>query len=174
MGDIPDVIAFATKHAGAMKKLTATLLAVAAVCALALPAGASAAKPVKYVGKTSGGHKVTFKLFDKKKIDDFETGIPVTCLSIQGGGSPMTGVDVWPNSWFPVNRTAKFQAMLTPAFYWNDVTNNFEVTTKKLRNGTIRGHLRKQYEFLVPKYTPGTFSIYSCLGEATFKAQPAR
>jgi hypothetical protein len=155
-----------------MNKLTAGLLAVAAVCALAPPAGALAAKPVKYAGKTSGGHKVTFKLFGNKKIDDFETGIPVTCLSIQGGGSPMTGVDVWPNSWFQVNRTVKFQAMLTPAFYWNDVTNNFEVTTKKLRNGTIRGHLRKQYEFLVSKYPIGTFTIYSCLGEATFQAKP--
>ena len=37
-------------------------------------AGAVAAKPVKYVGKTSGGHKVTFKLVGGKKIDDFETG----------------------------------------------------------------------------------------------------
>ena len=97
-----------------MNKLTATVLAVAALCALAVPAGAAAAKPVKYVGKTSGGHKVTFKLYGGKKIDDFETGIPTTCISIQGGGAPMTGVDVWPNSWFLVNRTAKFQAMLTP------------------------------------------------------------
>ena len=86
----------------------------------------------------------------------------------------MTGVDVWPNSWFLVNRTAKFQAMLTPAFYWNEVTNNFEVTTKKLRKGTIRGHLRKQYEFMVSKYPIGTFVIYSCLGEATFKAKPVQ
>jgi hypothetical protein len=160
-------------HSAPMNKLTATLLAVVACAVLALPAGA-AAKPVKYVGKTSGGHKVTFKLFNNKKIDDFETGIPVTCIPIQGGGSPMTGVDVWPNSWFLVNRTAKFQAMLTPAFYWKDVTNNFEVTTKKLRNGTIRGHLRKQYEFLVSKYPIGTFTIYSCLGEATFTSKPAR
>jgi len=90
-----------------MNKLIAGLLAVAAICALAVPAGAIAAKPVKYVGKTSGGH-------------------------------------------------------------------NFVVTTKKLRNGTIRGHLRKQYEFLVPKYPIGTFTIYSCLGEATFQAKPAR
>jgi len=157
----------------AMHKLTTALLCIAALGIAALPASA-AAKPVKYVGKTSGGQKVTFKLVGNKKIDDFETGIPVTCLSIQGGGSPMTGVDVWPNSWFLVNHTAKFQAMLTPAFYWKDVTNNFEVTTKKLRNGTIRGHLRKQYEFLVSKYPIGTFSIYSCLGEATFKARPTR
>ena len=61
-----------------MNKLTAALLAVAAICALAVPAGAVAAKPVKYVGKTSGGHKVTFKLNGGKKIDDFVTGTPVT------------------------------------------------------------------------------------------------
>jgi hypothetical protein len=157
-----------------MNKLSTLLVAVAAVCLLVLPAVASAAKPVRYVGKTSGGHKVTFELIRGKKVDDFETGIPVQCLPIQGGGNPMSGVDVWPNSYFPVNRTVKFQAMLVPAFYWNEVTNNFEVTTKKLRTGAIRGHLRKQYEFLVPKYTPGTFTIYSCLGEATFRAKPVR
>ncbi len=156
-----------------MNKLTATVLAAAAICALALPAGAAAAKPVKYVGKTSAGHKVTFVLIRGKKVDRFVTGTPTQCIAIQGGGTPYVGVDPWPNSWFFVNRTAKFQAMMKPAFYWNEVTTNFEVTSKKLRNGTITGHLRRQYEFLVPKYTPGTFSIYSCLGEATFKAKPA-
>ena len=50
-----------------MNKLTATVLAVAAFCALAVPAGAVAAKPVKYVGKTSGGHKVTFKLYAARR-----------------------------------------------------------------------------------------------------------
>jgi hypothetical protein len=157
-----------------MNKLTATVLALAALCALALPAGAVAAKPVKYVGKTSAGHKVTFVLIRGKKVDQFVTGTPTQCISIQGGGTPYVGVDPWPNSWFLINRTVKFQAMMKPAFYWNEVTTNFEVTSKKLRNGTITGHLRRQYEFLVPKYTPGTFSIYSCLGEATFKAKPAR
>jgi hypothetical protein len=155
-----------------MNKLTATLLAVTAVCAAALPASAAAA-PVKYVGKTSGGHKVTFKLIRGKKVDQFVTGTPTQCISIQGGGTPYVGVDPWPNSWFLINRTVKFQAMVKPAFYWNEVTTNFEVTSKKHRNGTITGKLRRQYEFLVPKYTPGTFSIYSCLGEATFKARPA-
>ena len=137
------------------------------------PGGRGSRQAGQVRGEDGGGHKVTFKLYGGKKIDDFETGIPTTCLPIQGGGTPMTGVDVWPNSWFLVNRTAKFQAMLTPAFYWNEVTNNFEVRTKKLRTGTIRGHLRKQYEFMVSKYPIGTFVIYSCLGEATFKAKPA-
>jgi hypothetical protein len=47
-----------------MYKRTAALLAVAvAALALALPAGASAARAVHYVGKTTGGHKVTFELY---------------------------------------------------------------------------------------------------------------
>ncbi len=148
------------------------LLAIAAVSSLAIPAGAGAATPVKYVGKTSGGHKVTFKLYRGKKINHFVTGLPTQCLSIQGGGSPYVGVDVWPDSWFLINRTVRFDAKLVPAFYWNEVTNHFEVRTKKLRNGVITGHLRKQYEFLISKYPIGTFSIYSCLGEATFRAKP--
>jgi len=52
------------------------------------------------------------------------------------------------------------------------VTANFRFTSKKLRNGTIKGTMRWQYEFLIPKYPIGTFSIYSCLGEATFAARP--
>jgi hypothetical protein len=157
-----------------MNKLTAGLLAVAAICALALPGAAMAAKPVKYAGKTDAGHKVAFKLYGNRKIDDFETGIRTQCLPIQGGGSPMLGVDAWPNSWFLVNRTAKFEAMRVPAFYWNEVTNHYQVSTKKLRNGTITGKLRNVYEFLVPKYPIGTFVIYSCLGESSFKARPVR
>jgi hypothetical protein len=75
---------------------------------------------------------------------------------------------------FAINRTVEFQAKIKPAFYYNEVTANFRFITKKLRNGTIKGSMRWQYEFLIPKYPIGTFSIYSCLGEATFKASPKR
>jgi hypothetical protein len=51
---------------------------------------------------------------------------------------------------------------------------NLQVTTKKYRNCVITGKLRRQYQFLIPKYPIGTFSIYSCLGDATFKARPIR
>jgi hypothetical protein len=83
------------------------------------------------------------------------------------------GVEPWPRTSFDVNRTAKGQMQLKPAFYYNEVTTNLEVTTKKLRNGTITGKLRRQYEFMIPKYPIGPFSIYSCLGEAKFTAKPA-
>jgi hypothetical protein len=71
-----------------MKKLTTALLAIAAVCALAVPAGAAAAKPVKYAGKTSSGHKVTFKLVNNKKAVDFVTGAPVTCIRSREAARP--------------------------------------------------------------------------------------
>jgi hypothetical protein len=171
MGDVPDVIAPATTHPGAMNKLTTALLCLVAL--VALPATASAAKPVKYAGKTSSGHKVTFKLVRSKQAVDFVTGAPVTCIPIQGGGQSFVGAEPLVYT-FQINRTVEFQSKIKPAFYYNEVTANFRFTSKKLRNGTIRGHLRWQYEFLIPKYPIGTFSIYSCLGEATFKAKPVR
>jgi len=154
-----------------MKKLTTALLAIAAVCALAVPAGAAAAKPVKYAGKTSSGHKVTFKLVNNKKAVDFVTGAPVTCIPIQGGGQPFVGAEPLVYT-ILINRKVEFKSHIKPAFYYNEVEANFRFITKKLRNGTIKGSMRWQYEFLIPKYPIGTFSIYSCLGEATFTAKP--
>jgi hypothetical protein len=155
-----------------MTKLSATVLAVAAVAALALPAGALAAKPVKYAGKTSSGHKVNFKL-KGKQVNNFTTGAPVTCIPIQGGGQTYVGAEPI-YLWFRINRTEEFQAEAKPAFHYNEVTMNFRVRTKKLRNGTVRGDLRWQYQFMIPKFPIGTFSIYSCLGEATWTAKPKR
>ena len=154
-----------------MKKLTTALLAIAAVCALAAPAGAAAAKPVKYAGKTSSGHKVTFKLVNNKKAVDFVTGAPVTCIPIQGGGQTFVGAEPLVYT-ILINRKVEFKSDIKPAFYYNEVEANFRFITKKLRNGTIKGSMRWQYEFLIPKYPIGTFSIYSCLGEATFSAKP--
>jgi acid phosphatase class B len=156
----------------AMKKLTTAVLAIAAAAALAVPAGASAASPVKYAGKTSSGHKVTFRL-KGKQVAHFQTGAPVTCIPIQGGGQNFVGAEPI-QLWFGINRKQEFDAELKPAFYYNEVTMHFRVTTKKFRNGVVKGSLRWQYEFLIPKYPIGTFSIYSCLGEATFKAKPVR
>ena len=71
-----------------MKKLTTALLCLVAL--VAIPATASAAKPTKYVGKTSSGHKVTFKL-KGKQVKNFVTGAPVTCIPIQGTGQNSSG-----------------------------------------------------------------------------------
>ena len=154
-----------------MKKLTTALLCLVAV--VAFPAAASAAKPVKYAGKASSGHKVTFKLANGKQVLDFVTGAPVSCIPIQGTGQTYVGAEPVV-LWFRVGETAEFPVKTKPAFYYNEVTMNFRVKSKKLRNGTIKGSLRWQYTFLIPKYPIGTFTIYSCLGEATWVAKPKR
>ena len=152
-----------------MKKLTTALLCLVAL--VAIPATASAAKPTKYVGKTSSGHKVTFKL-KGKQVKNFVTGAPVTCIPIQGTGQNFVGAEPM-QMWFGINRTQEWKAEVKPAFHWKEVTMNFRMESKKLRNGTIKGHLRWQYQFMVSKFPIGTFVIYSCLGEATWNAKPA-
>ena len=105
------------------------------------------------------------------KAVDFVTGAPVTCIPIQGGGQPFVGAEPLVYT-ILINRKVEFKSHIKPAFYYNEVEANFRFITKKLRNGTIKGSMRWQYEFLIPKYPIGTFSIYSCLGEATFTAKP--
>jgi hypothetical protein len=86
--------------------MSATVLAVALLCAAAVPASAVAAKGVPYKGKTTGGHKITFNLVKGgKRIRDLVTATPTQCLPIQGGGSPMSGMDLWnPAIESPVNQ----------------------------------------------------------------------
>jgi hypothetical protein len=155
-----------------MRKLI-SLIAVAALFAGAVPA-ADAAKRVPYKGKTAGGHGVTFN-YAKGMMWDFVTGVPMTCLPIQGGGSPQTGAEVWNFKWVKVGlKDYKFSEQSKPSFHYNEVTRNHTVTTRRARNGTISGSIRVQYSFMVPKYPIGTFSVYSCLGNTTFSARQAR
>ena len=150
-----------------------TLVAVAVVCAAAAPA-ASAAKRVPYKGKTTGGHAVTFAL-GKGKLWNFTTGVPMQCLSIQGGGAPISGAVLWSFEWIALGlKDYKFSEVSKPSFHYNEVTRNHTVTTRRARNGTVSGAIRVQYSFMIPKYPIGTFSIYSCLGNTKFKARPAR
>ena len=100
------------------------------------------------------------------------TGAPVTVHPDPGRRPELRRGRARCGLWFGINRKVEFDAKLKPAFYYNEVTMNFRVISKKLRNGTIKGSLRWQYEFLIPKYPIGTFSIYSCLGEATWSAKP--
>ena len=149
------------------------LVAAAVLVAAAAPA-AHAAKRVPYKGKTKGGHAVTFAL-GKGKMWDFATGVPMTCLAIQGGGAPISGAEVWQMRWVKVGlRNYKFSDYVKPSFHYLEVTRNHVISTRKARNGTISGSIRVQYSFLIPKYPPGTFSVYSCLGQTDFNARPGR
>jgi hypothetical protein len=152
-----------------MKRTIAALAALAAL--LVVPA--VEAKPVKYEGKTASGHEITFTL-KGKRLYDMESGIAVSCISIQGGGAPTGGVETFSYSgWVELGPERQFTFMKKPALYYNEVTTNHTLSTKiNPKNGTIFGTQRIQYEFLIPKYPIGTFTIYSCLGEGSFKAKP--
>ena len=153
-----------------MRKSISILAAVAALAAVA-PAANAAHKGTPYKGKASGGEKVTFTLY-KNRLYDFITGVPTTCISIQGGGAPMTGMEFWNFTDIRLGlKDFKWSEQSKPSFFYNEVTRNHTLTVQRAGKGRIKGKIRVQYEFMIPKYPIGTFSIYSCLGEATFSAK---
>lgn len=159
-----------------MKKIAFTL-SLALLAAAVLPAaGATAAKSksVPYKGRTSGGHKIVFDV-NKNVVWWLSTGIPVTCVPIQGNvTTPSTGVDVFDGTkWgFRLNgKVQKFTETRKPYGYYNEVDMNHDVTVRRTGPNRIAGKLRLQYSFLIPRYPIGTFNIYSCLGTVKFKAK---
>jgi hypothetical protein len=154
-----------------MRKLI-SLMAVLAVLAAAAPAAGGAAKGIKYQGKASGGEKVTFTL-RKNRLYEFITGVPTTCLAIQGGGAPMTGMEFWNFTDIKLGlKDFQWSEESKPSFFYNEVTRHHTLTVQRAGKNRIAGKIRVQYEFMIPKYPIGTFSIYSCLGNATFWAKP--
>jgi hypothetical protein len=154
-----------------MKKI---ITALTAITLLATAAPASAAKAVTYQGKTSSGHKVTFEV-KNKRIHDLTAGIRMSCIPIQGGGTPTGGPEVFGfRGSVPMKRHQSYSFMAKPAFYYNEVTMKNELWLKRRGKRAITGRMRLQYSYLIPKYPPGTFSIYSCLGGATFTAKARR
>ena len=154
-----------------MKKTIAALAALAALGIAAAPAGAASA--VKYKGKTNTGLPITFTLKGKKVID-MNSGIRVSCLSIQGGGAPVSGADTFSyKGYVPLSaKPQDFTFMKKGAFGYTEVTTKHTLTSKlNRRTKVITGNQRIQYSYLVPKYIPGTFSIYSCLGAGKFTAK---
>jgi hypothetical protein len=147
-------------------------LAVLALLATAVPA--LAAGGVKYKGKTSSGHPITFVL-KGKRLHDMRSGISVQCISIQGGGAPTGGADTFSYDGSVPMRPGgvDFTFMKKPAFHYNEVTTKHTLSSKlNRRTGAVTGKQRIQYSFLIPKFPIGTFVIYSCLGSGDFKAMP--
>jgi hypothetical protein len=149
-------------------------LAAATVSAAALLAGGGAqaeARPVSYVGKTSSGHQVTFKV-DGNRMHDLRAGIRTSCVAIQGGGAPNGGADLFGfDGDVPLTGHSRFAFKTKNYLFWGDVTKTHDMWVKR-RGNVISGRLRMQFSYMVPSYTPGVFSIYSCLGGAEFTARP--
>ena len=150
-----------------MKKM----LAPAAVVALLASAGPAAAKPLAFKGKTSSGHQITFAV-KGARVHNLTAGIRMSCIPIQGGGMPLGGSEIFGfRGSVPLKRHVRFKFMGKPAFYYNEVTMSHDLWLKRRERRKITGRMRLQYSFLIPKYPIGTFSVYSCLGGATFKAR---
>ena len=98
----------------------------------------------------------------------------MSCIPIQGGGAPMGGSDIFGLqgiSW-SLKRHQSLSVMGKPAFHWREVTQKHDLWLKRRgKGGVISGRMRLQYQFMISKFPIGTFSIYSCLGGATFKAK---
>jgi hypothetical protein len=153
---------------------TLSLLALTGALVVAAPVASAAARTVEYKGKTSSGQPITFKLRGNKIVNPV-AGVGTSCLPIQGLGNPTTGVDLMnPLGWIRVGDHVKFWTKQKPHSYYNEVQINQEFSSQRGPRGAITGKLRMQYQFLIPKYPIGTFSIFSCLGTATFKATPKR
>lgn len=147
---------------------------IVAIVLLAVAPAANAAKGVDYEGRTAGGHEISFRLH-KGYARDFATGVPMNCIAIQGGGRPLTGVEVVTFGFVKVGiKDFKYSEQVKPSFHYNEVTRNHTMTLRRAGKRVIKGAHRVQYSFLVPKYPIGTFSVYSCLGSTKFRAEPAR
>lgn len=142
-----------------------------AVAALLSTAGTAAAgQATTYQGKTSSGHKVTFKLKDGR-IRDMRAGIAVSCIPIQGGGAPTGGSEIFGfDGSVKYGQHAKWSFLSKPAFHYNEVTMNHELWIERRTSRSITARTRIQYQFMIPKYPIGTFTIYSCLGNGRFTA----
>ncbi len=153
-----------------MKK---TITALTVIACLALAGPAAAAKTTTYKGKTSAGHPITIKT-KNKKITYILGGVRMSCIPIQGGGRTYGGSDIFglhKIAW-SLKRDHSLSVMGKPAFHWREVTQKHDLFLKRRgKGGVISGRMRLQYQFLISKFPIGTFSIYSCLGGATFKAK---
>ncbi len=109
-------------------------LAAATVSAAALLAGGGAqaeARPVSYVGKTSSGHQVTFKV-DGNRMHDLRAGIRTSCVAIQGGGAPNGGADLFGfDGDVPLTGHSRFAFKTKNYLFWGDVTKTHDMWVKR-------------------------------------------
>jgi hypothetical protein len=156
-----------------MRTLTSLLAAIALLAAVPA-ADAAKTKGTPYKGKTTGGHKVSFGL-SKGKMWDFTTGVPMTCIPIQGTGNPITGVELWSFKWVRLPlKNEQWKEKSKPSLWYNEVTRSHTATITRKPNGTVTGKIRVQYSFFQPKFPMPNFAIYSCLGNTKFTAKPTR
>jgi hypothetical protein len=155
-----------------MKKL-ATLIAATAL--LAVGASAAQARSVAYVGKATGGEKVTFKL-SGNRVSHLVTGVPTVCLSsspLEAGNE--SGMEPFlPPGSFRFGPEAKRKAQQRSAMWFGKITKFYRVKVRHAAHGRVTGHLQIAFSYLQPMYD--YMNIHSvpfyCVGKASFTARP--
>jgi hypothetical protein len=137
-----------------------TLIAVLAVTSLVAAAPAAEARAPDYKGKTKEGSKISVWL-QKGNFAAYETTVPTTCVSAQGGLPlvRMTGFDA-PVA-FKVGRTAKYTDSKSYP------TTHYKVTAHK-KGKYLKGKMSLNYSQLDYTYDTG-YRILTCYGTANFK-----
>src|SRR4051812_21852664 len=144
--------------------MKSTLTALAIVAALAL-AGPAAAKSPKYQGKTKEGTKVSFVL-SGKWVDQFQSSVPTTCVSAQGGNPFVTSHTWAPPYKYLLGRRAQVK-------HTDPYTTTYTISTKKAGGKKIKGTLALSYSMLANN-TFGGYRILTCYGTASFTVKRAK
>ena len=150
-----------------------------AIVALALFSMLSAvsvaqARTVAYSGKTTGGHRITFKKTGNN-IKRVKTGVPTVCLPTSSTFYPSrSGVDLFnPPGSFKLNATTKRQKLQKTAMWHAKVTKYY---TLKLRRAgrKVKGSLQATFSYALPviDYYGPRLIIYVCRSNTKFSARP--
>ena len=137
-----------------------SLIALLTVASLVAAAPAAEARGPDYKGKLKEGSKISVWL-QKGGYAAYETSVPTTCVSAQGG---LPQVKMWtfdPPVAFKVGRTTKYTDKKTYP------TTHYKVTAHK-RGKTLRGKLSLNFSMLDYSYDTG-YRILTCYGTGNFK-----
>jgi hypothetical protein len=154
-----------------MKKLIAALITAGLVAGAA---GTAQARSIHYVGKASGGEKITLTRTGNR-VSHIRTGVPAICLPTTYGYSKDTGVEYFaPPGSFRLGVETKRTAQHRSAMWHGKITHYYRVTVR--RSGRrLTGRLKVAFMYGLPIYdsTLGARMItYYCQGAATFTARP--
>jgi hypothetical protein len=138
-----------------------TLIAILAVASLAAAAPAADARAPDYKGKTKEGSKISV-FVQKGNFAAYNTTVPTTCVSAQGGNPQVKMWSFDPPIAFKIGRTAKGT---DDSSY---PTTHYKVVAHK-KGKILKGKLSLNFSMLTSGYGEGGYAILTCYGTANFK-----
>ena len=134
-----------------------TLLAVVALAVCGTATAGARSHLLHFKGKTKEGTKISFVL-DGHWVDQLQTRLPETCISVQGGVPKVDFTDWVAPFKYWVGYTVKFKH--------GDPTENYTIITHK-RGNRITGKLQINYSLLGTNGF-GDYVIWHCLATGNF------